>query len=69
MSNLIHLRRASQADDYICPCGNTPGSGGFDTCGVNGSRIEPLIGSGWAGHYRCNDCGRISLILDDEEMK
>lgn len=46
-------------DFWICVCGNTPMDSGFDTCYPSGEDLHPIIGGPWAGHYRCNDCGRI----------
>ena len=66
---MIRIVKASKADDNECPCGNTVSSSGFDTCSSIGLRQEPLIGSTWAGHYVCNDCGRISLMIDDTQER
>ena len=48
---------AGNDEAWICICGNTPVSDGFDTCNEHGNHMEPV--EGWEGLYVCDRCGRI----------
>jgi hypothetical protein len=46
-------------DNWVCICGNTPTSEGFDPCDAEGNQIAPTIASGWTNLYVCDRCGRV----------
>jgi hypothetical protein len=46
-------------DAWVCVCGNTPTSDGFQPCDKAGNEMEPTIGSDWNDLYVCDRCGRI----------
>ena len=58
------LINATQEDWWVCVCNNDPFGDGFATCDANGVNLEPTIGSGWDGHYRCDECGRVARQSD-----
>ena len=45
-------------DAWVCVCGNTPTSDGFQPCDAAGNEVEPEKGI-WNGLYVCDRCGRI----------
>ena len=45
-------------DAWVCLCGNTPMSDGFQPCDAEGNEVEPNKGT-WMGLYVCDRCGRI----------
>jgi hypothetical protein len=50
-------------EDRPCECGNVSWEDGFDTCLPDGTLIEPLIGSAWAGHYKCVRCDKVEMLV------
>lgn len=48
----------NDGDHWVCVCGSTTMSSGFDTCDENGNYTEP-IDSVWNGLYACLSCGRV----------
>jgi hypothetical protein len=44
-------------DDWICNCGNTRDSQGFQPCDSEGNPVEPLVFE--EDLYACRCCGRI----------
>lgn len=53
-------------DNYRCACGNTPDSDGFYTCDAEGNDLEPVLGGTWQGLYRCDRCGVVALLIDEQ---
>lgn len=50
------LLKESTCYRFICDCGNTPESDGFETCLRDGKQVEPTPAL-WDGvHYLCNRC-------------
>lgn len=50
---------ATQGDDWVCICGNTPDDQGFYPY-HDGRQIDPNIGSDWDGdRYGCRGCNRV----------
>ena len=48
--------KASACDWFVCLCGNSPASDGFDACSPDGEVVEPTV-KGWDGiHYLCLRC-------------
>ena len=50
---------ADKGIDWLCVCGNTPGTRGFLPCDEKGQLMEPTIESNWNGLYICDTCRRI----------
>lgn len=55
----------NDGEHWVCVCGNSTMSSGFDTCDKNGTYIEP-IDSIWNGLYACLNCGR---VIDQDTSK
>lgn len=56
-----HIDRgpAPHHDSWVCLCGNTPESEGFDPATEHGDPVEP-VETEWDGiHYRCDRCARV----------
>lgn len=58
---------ATQEDWWVCVCGNDPHGAGLYACDAEGNAMEPLVGSGWDGHYYCSSCGRYGKQGDRDE--
>ncbi len=52
-------------ENYICHCGNTADSSGFETCLDDGTLVEPTVESNWKGFYSCNHCGAIFSLASE----
>ena len=60
MSTIRFESPSSEA--LVCLCGNTQLTDGFEPCDAKGRPIEPTVGSGWVGHYRCERCGAFARV-------
>ena len=49
-----------------CNCGNHPNADSFDHCAADGTPMDPIIGSGWLGHYCCARCGKVWQQPEEE---
>jgi 2'-5' RNA ligase len=59
-------KNAPDGSDWVCVCGNTPYSDGFNSCDENGHEVEPVEDL-WDGKlYVCNSCGR---IIDQKTLR
>jgi hypothetical protein len=48
-------------DVWVCPCGNTPDSGGFYAATIDAVELDPSEGGDWdARLYACAACGRVA---------
>lgn len=47
------------ADTWVCICGNSASSDGFDTCNSEGEEVEPTPQEWTSGWYVCARCKRI----------
>jgi hypothetical protein len=51
--------KESTYDWFVCQCGNSPASDGFDTCSPDGVSIEPIVNGAWDCHYKCMRCDAV----------
>lgn len=47
---------ANRDEEWECSCGNDESRQGFHACTEDGEDCMPVLGEGWAGHFRCNRC-------------
>ena len=58
----------SNADAWVCICGNTPSAAGFYPIDAEDREVEPTPSKWSADQYFCNGCGRVidqhTLVVD-----
>ena len=48
---------AGNPDEWVCSCGNTSATAGFEPCDADGNDVEP--DQNWPDFYRCETCNSI----------
>ena len=56
----------TEAEDWICICGNRPTSDGFYPCDSDGNEVDPTFADWKTNWYVCLRCGR---MIDQDTLE